>query len=224
MSIPPDVLTVGPRRGSTLAEALRLIVITDARLAAPRSVQDVVRSAIAAGARAIQLRDKEATALELFKQTKMLLALTRAADALLFVNDRVDVALAAGADGVHVGPLDLPVSAVRRAVPDGFLIGYSTDDPSDAQRADAEGASYIGCGAVWRTDTKDVGGEAIGLARLESVVRAVRIPVVAVGGVTPERARELPATGVAGAAVIGAVMAADDPHREVRRLLSAFAR
>jgi thiamine-phosphate pyrophosphorylase len=107
---------------------LRLIVITDRALATPRSVTDVVRAAVAAGAPAVQLRDKHATARELADMARALAGITRPAGALLFINDRIDVALAAGADGVHLGPDDIPVDAARRIAPD-FLIGYSTDSP-----------------------------------------------------------------------------------------------
>jgi thiamine-phosphate pyrophosphorylase len=210
--------------GSVLADALRLVVITDRRLAAPRSIETVVSEALAAGARTIQLRDKEASARELAEGARSLLRLTRAAGALLIVNDRVDVALATGADGVHLGPDDLPVAHVRRQVPASFVIGYSTDDPEAARRAESEGASYLGCGAVWSTGTKDVGSEAIGLARLRAVVEAVRVPVVAIGGVTPERAKALSPTGVVGSAVVSAVMGAGDVAGAVRRLLEPFKR
>jgi thiamine-phosphate pyrophosphorylase len=207
-----------------LIQALRLIVITDQRLASPRSVTEVVASALAAGARAIQLRAKDASGDTLLQHAGDLIGLTRAAGALLFINDRVDVALASGADGVHLGPDDLPIAAVRRATPAGLLLGYSTDDPERARQAEADGADYIGCGAVWGTATKDVGDERIGLAGLRRVAAAVTIPVIAIGGVTPSRAREIPPTGAAGVAVVGAVMAADDPGAAVRSLLDAFCR
>jgi thiamine-phosphate pyrophosphorylase len=209
-------------RNDALARTLRVLVITDAALAAPRPVPRVVASALAAGARAIQLRSKGSTARELLALTRELLALTRPAGALLFVNDRFDVALAGGADGAHLGPEDVPLAAARRVVPPGFLLGASTDDPDHARRAEAEGADYIGCGAVWRTGTKDVGGEEIGTERLRAVVGAVRIPVVAIGGITVQRAREVAPTGAAGVAVVRTVMAATDPSAEVRGLLGAF--
>ncbi len=201
---------------------LRLIVITDARLATPRRVVDVVRAALEAGAPAIQLRDKTADARSLFEQARLLLPLTREFGALLFVNDRLDVALAAGADGVHLGPDDLPVEAVRRTTPPGFLVGFSTDDPELARRAAAAGAAYIGCGAVFGTTTKDVGDERIGPAGLRRVVEAVDVPVIGIGGVTPRNVKEIAAAGAAGAAVIGALMGAPDPGEAVRALLSPF--
>jgi thiamine-phosphate pyrophosphorylase len=107
---------------AALAEALRLIVITDRALAAPRRLVDVVAAALAAGAPAIQLRDKTATGEELLAGAHELRGLTRSVGALLFVNDRLDVALAAEADGIHLGPDDLPVAAVRHRVPRGFLV------------------------------------------------------------------------------------------------------
>jgi thiamine-phosphate diphosphorylase len=203
---------------------LRLIVITDAHLAAPRTVADVVAAAVAAGAPAVQLRDKQATAHELCEQARTLLPIVHAAGARLMVNDRLDVALAAGADGVHLGPDDLPIAAARRIVPSGFLIGASTDDPALAVRAEADGADYIGCGAVFGTTTKpEAAGERIGTARLDAVAAAVRIPVVGIGGVTPANIAQVAATRAAGAAVVGAVMMAQDVGQVVRKLLEAFA-
>jgi len=204
---------------------LRLIVITDAKLAAPRTVSEVVTAALEAGAPAIQLRDKDANARELLAQAEALLPVVREHGALLFINDRMDVALLAGADGVHLGPDDLPVAAARRIAPPGFLIGHSTDDPRTAQLAERDGADYIGCGAVFGTSTKkDVGDERIGTARLDRVARAVRIPVVGIGGITLENVGAVGATAARGVAVAGAVMAAPDPGGAARDLLDGFER
>ncbi len=207
-----------------LDEALRIIVLTDRRLAGARGVEQVVASVLGAGVRAIQLRDKGASARELHQQAVRLLALTRPAGALLFVNDRLDVALAAGADGVHLGPDDLSVAAARRWVPPGFLIGYSTDDPTHAREAEAAGADYIGCGAVFPTRSKEVGDESIGTERLDEVAGAVRIPVVAIGGIAPTNVAEVAATRAAGVAVLSCVMGASDPAATCRLLASAFDR
>ena len=200
--------------------SLRLMVVTDRRLAAPRTVAEVVAAALAGGARAIQLRDKDATARELHAQAVALLPAVHGHGGILIVNDRLDVALAAGADGVHLGPDDLPVAAARRVAPAGFLIGASTDDPDRARELERDGANYIGCGAVFGTSTKDVGGERIGVGRLAEVARAVRVPVLAIGGITAGNARELAGSGAAGVAVVGAVSAADDPEAAVRALLA----
>lgn len=197
------------------------MVITDRRLAAPRAVRHVVVAALEAGARAIQLRDKEASARELYQQASELLPVVHGHGGLLLINDRLDVALAAGADGVHLGPDDLPVQVARRIAPPEFILGASTDDPAKARALAAEGASYIGCGAVFGTTSKDVGGERIGPDGLRAVARAVSIPVVGIGGITAANAAELAGTGAAGVAVIGAVMAAPDPAQAVRELLAA---
>lgn len=207
-----------------LARALRLIVITDPHLpeARGRTMEAVVEAALTAGARAIQLRDKDAPARVLLERARVLRSLTREAGALLFVNDRLDVALAAGADGVHLGPDDLPLAAAREAVGDGVLLGYSTDDPALARRALAEGADYLGCGDVFGTGSKADAGSVIGLARLDEVARAVSVPVVAIGGITPARAEEVSRTRAAGTAVIRAVMDADEPAEVVQALMRPF--
>ena len=201
---------------------LRLIVVTDARLAQPRSIEAVVAAALEAGAPAIQLRDKQADARQLFEQAVRLRALTSRFQALLFVNDRFDVALAAGADGVHIGPDDMPLAAARRAVPRPFLIGTSTDDPAAARRAQEDGADYIGCGAGFATTSKAVGDEQIGPVGLRRVVQAVSIPVVGIGGVSEGNVALVAEAGAAGAAVIKAVMAASDVAVTVTRLLAPF--
>ena len=201
---------------------LRLIVITDSRHAGSRGIVDTVRAALAGGAPAIQLRDKDATPRQLVELARILRPLTRAAHALLFVNDRLDIALASGADGVHLGPDDIPLSAARSLAPAPLLIGCSADDPARARSLEHEGASYIGCGAVFGTATKDVAGERIGISRLEKVVRAVTIPVIAIGGVNATNIGEIARTGAAGAAVVSAVMAAPQPGTATEELLKGW--
>jgi thiamine-phosphate pyrophosphorylase len=202
---------------------LRLIVITDAALASPRAVVDVVTAALEGGAPAVQLRDKSAAAAALLEDARALLPLVRRYGALLFVNDRLDVALAAGADGVHLGPDDLPVAAARAQAPPGFLIGFSTDDPAAARQAVADGADYIGCGAVFGTTSKaNASDERIGIARLDEVARAVDRPVVGIGGINVSNVMEVAATAAAGVAVIGAVMNAADPANAARTLVTAM--
>ncbi len=207
-----------------LAARLRLIVITDPELARPRSVLEVVTAALAAGAPAVQIRAKDASARELLDLGRHVLPLARERGALLFVNDRLDVALALGADGVHLGPDDLPVAAGRRAMGEGFLIGSSTDDPEIARRLVAEGADYIGCGAVYATSTKPDAGEVIGLEGLDRVARAVDVPVIGIGGIDVARSAEVATTDAAGVAVVGAVMGAADPGAIVRALLAPWAK
>lgn len=206
----------------TLAERLRLIVVTDADCGG-RDLVDVVRAALRGGAPAIQLRMKDGAARDMVEMAQALLAETRPAGALLFVNDRVDVAVIAGADGAHVGQDDLPVSAARRVSPPGFLLGVSAESVELALQAEAEGADYVGVGPVYATGSKGDAGEPIGLGRIAEVSASVRIPVVGIGGIAVGNARAVVESGAAGVAVISAVMRADDPESAVRELLRAIA-
>ena len=211
------------RSGTGLASRLRLIVITDRDLARPREVTEVVRAALRAGAQAVQLREKALSPRDTLPLARRLRAETEAAGALFFLNDRLDLALAVRADGVHLGPDDLPVAAARRIAPPRFLIGYSADDPAAARAAIADGADYIGCGAVFPTSTKRDAGQAVGLEGLARVVQAVDAPVVAIGGIALERAAAVFRAGAAGCAVVSAVMAAPDPCLAVGGILRAAA-
>ena len=206
-----------------LRNALRIVVVAEAGLAAPRSLVDVVEAALAGGARAVQLRNKGDTARELMAAGERLAPLVRRAGALLFVNDRFDIALALEADGVHLGPDDVPVAAVRAAAPQGFLIGRSADDPRVARRSVADGTDYIGCGTVFPTSTKSDAGHVIGVEGLRRVVEAVPVPVLGIGGITNERVPAVAETGAAGVAVVSAVMRAPDPASVVRSMLHSFA-
>lgn len=204
---------------SQLRERLRLIVVTDPDCGAGRAVVEVVRAALRGGAPAIQLRMKHGSAREMAAMARALLAETRPAGALLFVNDRVDVALATGADGVHVGQDDLPAAAVRRIAPPGFLVGVSAETVELARRAEADGADYVGVGPVYAKGSKADAGDAVGLARITDVARAIGIPVVGIGGIAISNAPAVIRAGAAGVAVISAVMRADDPEAAVRALL-----
>jgi len=205
-----------------LAARLAVIVIVERRLAEPRSVVEIVRAALHGGAMAFQLRNKGDTARDLLEVARELRPMTREVGALLFVNDRLDVAIAAEADGVHLGPDDMPVAAARAAAPRGFLIGRSADDPNVARGAVLAGASYIGCGTVFATTTKTDAGDVIGLEGLRRVVQAVEVPVVAIGGITPARVASVTAAGAAGVAVVGAIMQALDPTAAVRSMLASI--
>jgi thiamine-phosphate pyrophosphorylase len=206
---------------SALAERLRLVVITDPSCGEGRALVEVVRAALRGGARSIQLRGKDQPARAQVALARALLAETRAAGALLFVNDRLDVALAAGADGVHLGQDDLPVEAARRIVPAAFLVGISAETAELACAAERGGADYVGTGPVYATGSKADAGDAVGCGRVAQVAAAVRIPVVAIGGIDAANAGDVFAAGAAGVAVISAVMRAPDPERAARDLIRA---
>lgn len=187
-----------------------------------RPLTDVVEDCLRAGATTIQLRDKTADARALAETGRALRESTSRAGALLIVNDRLDLALAIGADGVHLGPDDLPVGAARAIVPPTFLVGYSTDDPQRAATAAGEGASYLGVGAVYGTRSKPgLADEAIGPERVRQVLDAAALPGVGIGGITAANAGAVFATG-AGVAVISTVMCAPEPARAVASLLEVL--
>lgn len=210
-------------RRERLRQRLRLVVITDTRLAGDGNWLEVTEEALAAGATCVQLRDKTATSGELLGMALALRPVVQRHGALFIVNDRFDIALAAGADGVHLGDDDLPVAAVRAVAPRDFVIGRSADTEAAARAAETGGADYLGVGSVFGTRTKkEVIGEVIGVEQLARVAGAVSIPVVGIGGVTAANAAQLTGTGAAGIAVVSAVMGASDPGAAVLELLAAF--
>jgi thiamine-phosphate pyrophosphorylase len=193
-------------------------VITDRGAAGDRSILEVVRAAIRGGATVVQFREKSATTREMIALGQALHEMTMPAGVPLIVNDRLDVALAIGAEGVHVGVDDMPVAVARRLMGPDRLVGYSPDTVEAALRGQQQGADYLGIGDVFGTPSKPDAGEPIGLGGLAAVVDAVSIPVVAIGGITVENAPAVARTGAAGVAVISAVIGAEDPEGAVRRL------
>src|SRR2546426_5742272 len=188
-----------------------LYVITDPALSRGRSHMEMARAALDGGADAIQIRDKSSTAYNLSRVTAEIQPLARKFGAALLVNDRVDVALVAGADGSHVGQDDLPVREARRLLPRPRLLGVSAGTKEMARRAQKEGADYVGVGPVFRTATKPGAGDPLGLEVLAEIAAAVSIPVVAIGGVKLDKL----APGLAGAAFGGPVVPALVPAREL---------
>ncbi len=199
-----------------------LYVVTDRALAGGRRLDEVVRAAIAGGATVIQLREKEAPAGEVFRLGLALRAITRNAGVPFIVNDRLDLALALEADGAHVGQDDLPAREARRLLGPGRILGVSVETVEQAVRAVEEGADYLGAGSVFSTATKPDAGDPIGLEGLARICRAVRVPVVAIGGINPGNAGEVIASGAAGVAVVSAVMAAPDVEATTRALRRAI--
>ncbi|MBP7147769.1 MAG: thiamine phosphate synthase [Acidobacteria bacterium] len=187
-----------------------------------------VEAAVAAGVRVVQYREKSAPALEMAAQLRQLLSLCRPRGARVLVNDRLDVALAAGADGVHLGEDDLPWTDARRLGPRPFLLGCSVSSAESAARAIAAGADYVGLGPAYRTATKADAGEPIALELITRIAEmchapGVRIPLVAIGGIGPGLAAPLVKAGADAVAVIAAVMQAPDPAAAARGLLDEVA-
>jgi len=199
-----------------------LYVIIDPAVARGRDEFDVAREALEGGARLIQLRDKTREKGLQLPVAEALQALCRERGALFIVNDHVDLALAAGADGVHVGQKDLPVAVVRKLVRRQMVIGCSTNNAEEARRAEADGADYVSVGRLFPTGSKDDTRPATA-ETLWAVKAAVSLPVCAIGGINEANIDDVLAAGADMAAVIAAVIAAPDVREAARRLAGRFA-
>ncbi|MTV24182.1 thiamine phosphate synthase [Nitriliruptoraceae bacterium ZYF776] len=197
----------------------RVHVLTDP--GADRDVLEVVDAVLAAGGRLVQVRAKAATDRDLLALSEAVVARCRPVGAVCLVDDRVDVALAAGADGVHLGADDLPVAAARELLGADRLVGGTARDVPTAQRLVAEGVDYLGVGPTFATATKTGLPEPLGVDHVASVAAAVDVPVVAIAGLDARRAAQVVAAGVHGVAVIGAVSRAADPRAVTSALLAA---
>lgn len=204
-----------------------LYVITDRTVARDRAILDVVRATIRGGATAVQLREKEATTRHMVELGRALHQITQAAGVPLIVNDRIDVALAVAAEGVHVGQDDMPAGLARQLVGKDTILGVSAETVAQARQAEHDGADYLGVGDVFGTPSKPDAGVPIGLTGLARVAEVVSIPVVGIGGITLQNAAAVIEAGAQGVAVISAVVGAADPEaaaRQLRQIVSAAKR
>jgi thiamine-phosphate diphosphorylase len=180
----------------------------------------LVRAVVGAGVGLVQYRVKDASARRMYEDVEALLHLTRPANVPLIVNDRLDIALAAGADGVHVGEEDLPVNLARRMMGPAAIVGVSADTPAAARAAEQAGASYVACGAIFPSPTKP-DKPVLGPACLAGIQRATSLPVCAIGGITLANLPALTETNPALIAIIAAINDAPDPAQAARDLVSA---
>ena len=199
-----------------------LCVITDPRLAPGKDHVAIAREALAGGADMIQLRDKTPDLRTLLPQAREIRALCREHHACFIVNDRVDLALAADADGAHVGQEDLPPEAARRLLGLNRILGVSTHDRAQAEAAVRAGADYIGFGPMFGTGTKETGYSPRGLAFLEEIRAAVPVPILAIGGITLENVADVIRAGATAPAVISAIVAAPDIAAATRAFRAAI--
>ncbi|MDP9279224.1 MAG: thiamine phosphate synthase [Gemmatimonadota bacterium] len=196
---------------------LRLVAITDDAEEQRSTLVDRVAAAVRGGATSVQVRLKRATPREVVEITK---AIVSKVPVPVIVNDRADIALAAGAAGVHVGEADLPVIAIRRFAPASFIIGASLG--GEAELANAKEADYVGIGPLFATDTKGDAGKAIGIEGFKRLAGLAGRPAVAVGGLSAESAAQVMAAGGAGVAVINAIFRGEDPERAARSIAAAI--
>ena len=199
----------------------RLYAIIDPAQASGRSVIEIGEILLSAGIRLIQLRDKQASSRELYEHARRLSELVRAQRGTCIVNDRADVARAAGADGVHVGQDDLPVELARRVIGPGKLVVFSTHVLAQVRDADRSSADYVAFGPIFPTSSKERPDPVVGLAGLREARKATRKPLVAIGGITVQNAREVIEAGADSVAVISDLLKAGDLHQRAEEFLKA---
>jgi thiamine-phosphate pyrophosphorylase len=207
-----------------LVDELSLCLVTDRTLVAGGDVVPVVAECLAAGLPAVQVREKDLGAAELAALCRRLLPLVRARGATLVVNDRVDVALAVGADAVQRTGVSLTVPDIRTVAGNRLRIGVSVHSLEEARAAARDGADWVLFGPVYDTPSKRRYGPPQGLARLAEVANAVSLPVIAIGGITADRVGEVVGAGARGVAVISAILGAPAPGQATRTFLDALAK
>jgi thiamine-phosphate pyrophosphorylase len=188
----------------------RLYVVTGDTFLKGRSLEDVIRAAIAGGADCIQLREKDYTGRQLLEAGHLLRRITREMGARLIINDRIDVAKAVDADGVHLGQSDLPIEVAREILGTGKIVGLSTHNVEEAVAAERAGADYIGLGPMKPTTTKLDTDPVVGPQGVKAVRAHVKLPIVAIGGIKQEDVAEIIRCGANGVAIISAIIGAED--------------
>ena len=189
-----------------------LYLVTDRTLSLGRSTVEVVAAAVSGGVTCVQLREKHCSTREFLEEARRVRELLVGTGVPLFINDRLDVALAVAADGVHLGQNDMHISDARRLVGERLVIGISAESVADAIRAEAEGADYIGVSPVFTTPTKMDTAPPLGLDGLRAIRRAVQLPLVAIGGIDANNAAQVLRAGADGLAVVSAIVSAPCPR------------
>lgn len=196
-----------------------IYLVTDEGCLQGRALLDCVREALEGGVTLVQYRAKTASSAEMYAEALQLKALCDSFNVPLIINDRLDISMAVGAAGVHLGQDDLPCAAARKLLGEDYLIGVSAHNPAEAAEALQSGADYLGCGAVFGTATKaDV--KKLGTDGLAAICREKGLPVVGIGGVTTDNYREVRAAGADGAAIVSGILAQPD----IRATVEAIAR
>jgi len=189
-----------------------LYLVTDRGMARDRSTLEIVRAAVNGGATVVQLREKNCSTREFIEQALAVKDFLKARRVPLIVNDRLDVAQAVQADGVHLGQTDMPLELAKGILGDSMIIGISAESLKDAIAAEKGGADYLGVSPIYATPTKTDTAPPLGPAGLREIRKAVRLPLVGIGGLNRENAAEVIRSGADGVAVVSAIVAADDPE------------
>lgn len=201
-----------------------LYLVTDRNLSRGRSTLEIVRGAVAGGVTCVQLREKSSGTLEFIQEALAIRDFLDDQGVPLIINDRLDVAMAVAADGVHLGQSDMPLKMARKIVGADMLIGISAESLEDAIEADEGGADYIGVSPIYDTPTKTDTAPSLGLSGLQAIRKAVGIPLVGIGGLNIENAASVIDSGADGIAVVSAIVSAEDPQSAARQLRAAIDR
>jgi thiamine-phosphate pyrophosphorylase len=199
-----------------------LYLVTDRGLSRGRPTLEIVRAAVRGGVTCVQLREKTCSTREFIEEALKVKAFLKSSGVPLIIDDRVDVALAVGADGVHLGQSDMPLPAARSLVGEAMVIGISVESIADAVEAQAGGADYLGVSPIFATPTKTDTAAPLGLAGLTAIRAAVTLPLVAIGGLNDRNAAEAVRSGADGIAVVSAIVAAENPEQAARHLKAAI--
>ena len=195
-----------------------LYLVTDRDLSRGRATLEIVRAAVAGGVSCVQLREKNCSTAEFIREALEIRDFLGSRGIPLIINDRLDVALAVAADGVHLGQTDMPYQMARDIAGADFLIGISAESLEDAIEAAGQGADYLGVSPIYETPTKTDTAPALGLSGLRAIREAVDIPLVGIGGLNRDNAASVIASGADGVAVVSAIVSADDPQSAARQL------
>jgi thiamine-phosphate pyrophosphorylase len=195
-----------------------LYLVTDRALSRGRSNREVVEAAVKGGVSCVQIREKECSTRDFVRQARELKKLLKPLNIPLIVNDRIDVALAVEADGIHLGQTDMAIADARRIVGDDMIIGISAESLDDATQAELQGADYIGISPVFATPTKDDTAPPLGIRGVEKISQNVSIPIVGIGGLNRTNAKEIILAGADGIAVVSAVVSAPSPEQAAHEL------
>ncbi len=200
-----------------------LYLVTDRGLSRGRPTAEIVRAAVAGGVTCVQLREKRCSTRKFIAEALALRSFLKSHGVPLVINDRVDIALAVGADGVHLGQSDMPLSMARSILGESKIIGISAESLRDAVAAENGGADYLGVSPIFATLTKTDAAAPLGLEGLRAIRRAVKLPLVAIGGLNAGNAAAVIAGGADGLAVVSAIVAAEDPEFAARELTRQIA-
>lgn len=196
-------------------------LVTDRRNKTDEEFLNIIEEAIKGGTTIVQLREKTASTKEFYDLALKVKEITSRYGVPLLINDRIDIALAVGSEGVHIGQDDMPAGIAREIIGEDKILGVSASTVEEAKKAEIDSADYIGSGAVFPTATKD-DADSVSEEELKEIVDSIDIPVVAIGGITIENAHTLKASGIAGFSVVSAIMSAEDPKEASEKLKEIY--